>query len=213
MIYFKWLLKFDKNLILSEGVVTVELRRLADVANELGLLTGDFTLSSGETTPNYFDGRLVTLSPDGLEMVVDALCDILPQYSIDAIGGPTLGADAVVGATMDRFQRGGKSISGFLVRAERKVHGTNKLLEGPLSGSEVVAIFDDTITSGKSILNTIAVVEELGCRVAVVVVLLDRKAGGLERIRDAGYYAIALLELEPDGEIIPADVWGDKVSR
>lgn len=186
----------------------MELQKLAEIASKYGLLSGEFTLSSGGITDTYyFDGRRVTLSPEGLTIIVDILLEILPPYSIQGIGGPTLGADAVVGATVYRFQLENMPIVGFLIRSKEKTHGTKNKLEGHLPENGRVAIFDDTITSGDSIMKAIDVVENQGCEVVIVTVLLDRQAGGLQRIRDAGYDAVALLKLEPDGSITPADIW------
>lgn len=185
----------------------MELQRLADIAREHGLLSGEFILSSGRKTKTYFDGRRVTLLPEGLTVIVDALTEILTPYSIQGFGGPTLGADPVVGAAVYRFQQLHAPIDGFLVRSREKTHGTKNRLEGQLPEDGRVAIFDDTITTGNSIMEAIDVVEKQGCRVGIVVALLDRGEGGLRRIRDAGYDAVALLKLGSDGSISPADVW------
>ena len=42
--------------------------RILELAKKLGALTfGEFTLSSGQKSGYYFDGRLLSLSPDGLQ--------------------------------------------------------------------------------------------------------------------------------------------------
>ena len=47
--------------------MTIERRkRILERARELGAVTeGDFVLSSGERSRYYFDGRLLTLDPEG----------------------------------------------------------------------------------------------------------------------------------------------------
>ena len=66
---------------------------------------------------------------------------------------------------------------GFLVRKEAKGHGTGKLVEGPLKPGMDVVIVDDVATTGGSSLQAVAAVEAMGCRVARVVVVLDRLEG------------------------------------
>ncbi|HEB13688.1 MAG TPA: hypothetical protein ENI13_01770, partial [candidate division CPR3 bacterium] len=190
------------------GEVTMgSLDRLAEIANKHGRPPGEHGLSAGGTSNTYFDGKHVIGFSEVLKITVDTLLNILPQYYIVGIGGPAVGAILVVGATADRYGQGGCSIDTFYIRSEEKLHGTKQRLEGYLPENGKVALFDDTITTGNSLLKTIEFVEDRGCEVVIVTALLDRQEGGLERIRDAGYDALALLKMEPDGNIIPVDIW------
>ena len=65
----------------------------------------------------------------------------------------------------------------FLVRKETKTHGTGKLIEGPLEPGSTVAIVDDVATTGGSSLQAAMAVEAIGCKVGVVIVVLDRLEG------------------------------------
>ena len=67
------------------------------------------------------------------------------------MGGLTLGADPIVGATLAvAGARGRLDLKGFLVRKEIKTHGTGRLIEGPLEAGGTVAIVDDVATTGGS---------------------------------------------------------------
>ena len=66
------------------------------------------------------------------------------------------------------------------MRKEAKAHGTGQLVEGPLQPGTRVVIVDDVATTGGSSLQAVAAVESLGCRVARVIVVLDRLEGAAE---------------------------------
>ena len=60
--------------MVETGTATEIGGRIIDKCVELGaLLFGDFTLTSGEKSGFYFDGRLLTLSPEGSNLVADAV--------------------------------------------------------------------------------------------------------------------------------------------
>ena len=97
---------------------------------------------------------------------------------INAVGGLTMGADPIVGATLALAGEAGLGhLRGFLVRKETKTHGTGNLIEGPLEPGSTVAILDDVATTGGSSLQAALAVEAIGCKVAVVIVVLDRLEG------------------------------------
>ena len=76
-----------------------ETNKLFDRAKELEAIKyGKFTLSSGKKSSYYFDGRLLTLSPRGASIAAKILLPIFRTERIRAVGGPTLGADPMVGA-------------------------------------------------------------------------------------------------------------------
>jgi orotate phosphoribosyltransferase len=58
-------------------------------------------------------------------------------------------------------------------------------IEGCAQAGSRVAVVDDVVTSGKSVLLTIAACREEGLEVAQVVVLVDREEGGMAAVREA----------------------------
>ena len=56
------------------------------------------TLSSGLVSDFYIDARRVTLNAQGAYLCARLILDIIEDEKIDAIGGPTLGADPIIGA-------------------------------------------------------------------------------------------------------------------
>ncbi len=176
--------------------------RLLQLAGERGALQyGDFTLTSGEKSSYYFDGRLLSLDPEGAYLIGKAFLPIIREAGAQAVGGPTLAADPIVTAVALTSHLEGTPIPAFIVRAQTKGHGTQKLVEGPLAPGSRVAIVDDTCSTGGSLLHSIEAVEAMGCTVAVVAVLLDRRQGGGEELARRGYPFVTLLETTPEGGV------------
>lgn len=162
--------------------------RLIDVLRRDALRTGTFTLASGRTSHYYVDGRKATLSAEGAALVGAGVLDVLAGYSeVEAVGGLTMGADPIVGATLALAGRHGRAgLRGFLVRKEPKGHGLGKLVEGPLESGMTVAIIEDVTTSGGSALKAVDAVQALGCPVALVITMLDRLEGAASAFEARG---------------------------
>ena len=176
--------------------------RLLQLAQERGALTyGDFTLSSGQKSPYYFDGRRLTLDPEGAYLVGKAFLALLRGFDLQAIGGPTLGADSIVASVALTSHLKDGPLPAFIVRKEAKGHGTRQAIEGPLEQGSRVAIVDDVCTTGDSLFRAIEAAEDAGCTVVKVLAILDRRQGGSEELARRGYEFVALLEATPDGTI------------
>ncbi len=175
--------------------------RLIALLQRDALRTGSFTLASGRTSPYYVDSRRVTLSAEGAALIGAGVLDQLADRpDITAVGGLTIGADPIVGATLAlAVGRGFMKWRGFLVRKEPKAHGTGKLVEGPLEPGSTVAIVDDVATTGGSSFQAIVAVEALGCTVARVVVVLDRLEGAAEAFATRGLDFRSLLTIRDLG--------------
>ena len=178
----------------AKGLLSLSLTRGA-------LKYGQFTLSSGKTSSYYFDGRLLSLDPEGAMLIGQALLPLIRQAGAQAVGGPTLAADPIVTAVALASQEDGDGIPAFIVRKETKEHGMGQLIEGPLAAGSRVVIVDDTCTTGGSLLHAISAAESLGCTVVKVIALLDRREGGGDELRRRGYDYTALLAATPEGKI------------
>ncbi len=178
--------------------------RLVALLKRDALRTGTFTLASGRTSHYYVDGRKVTLSAAGAAVIGAGVLERLSGYpEVVAVGGLTMGADPIVGATLALAGASGRdALRGFLVRKEAKAHGTGNRVEGPLEPGATVAILDDVATTGGSSIQAVEAVEEIGCRVAVVIVVLDRLEGaaaafGARGLRFESLLTIRDLGVEP----------------
>ena len=178
---------------------------MLELGKERGALTfGDYILSSGQRSSYYFDGRRLTLDPRGAYLSGMAFLQMLSGCDVDAIGGPTLGADPIVTSVALVGGLEGRPINAFIVRKEGKQHGMGNLIEGPLEPNSRVAIVDDACSTGASLLHAVDAAEAGGHKVVVVLAILDRHQGGSEEFRRRGYDFRCLLEATPEGKIQPA---------
>ena len=166
---------------------------IREMINARSVLRGEFVLTSGRTSNYYIDGRMTTLSADGAAMTGQYIFDMIRDLNVDAVGGPTVGADPMATAVSLASYQAGKPIDAFIVRSDRKQHGTMRQIEGPVRPGSRVVVLDDTVTSGGSLLHAAKAAEEAGCEVVKIVAILDRLQGGSQKIRDAGYEFESIL--------------------
>ena len=102
--------------------------RLAELIKDKCILHGDFTLASGQKSTVYFDCKRATLDPEGLHLIATLLLEIIDRLEdndgqrVDAIGGPTIGADPVVGHVAGRSWERAEAGEGHPVRPCRRRH-------------------------------------------------------------------------------------------
>ena len=94
---------------------------------EHALVIGEVTLTSGRTAQYYVDAKRAILRPEGFAALATLLAAESARRGATAVGGMTMGADAVVCAAL----AGGAKASGFFVRKEAKAHGLQRRIEGP----------------------------------------------------------------------------------
>jgi len=176
--------------------------RILARARELeALRTGDFTLASGQKSSYYFDGRLLTMDPEGADLISAAFLQLVTDAGAEAAGGPAMAAIPIVGALVLRSRLEGLPVAGFFVRPQVKGHGATKQVEGPVHPGMRVAVFDDTVSTGGSLLRAIDAVQEMGCKVVLVLAVLDRRQGGSDEVRRRGLNFTALLEADAEGMV------------
>lgn len=169
--------------------------RLLNLVRREAYLEGDFTLSSGAKSTFYLDCRLVTLHPVGALIIGSFVVEAMKKMKVTCVGGPTLAADPIVGAAVGLSPLMEWPVDGFIVRKASKDHGTGKLIEGRIQKGRPVLIVEDVITSAGSVLKAIEAAREQGAEVAGVWALVDREAGGMDAIRQAGVEPQAMFTL------------------
>jgi orotate phosphoribosyltransferase len=176
---------------------------LVNLLAERSAKVGEFTLASGKKSNFYIDARLTTMSPEGLSIIGTlGLNAILKSgWTIDAIGGLTLGADPISYAISYASASTTKPLRAFTVRKEAKTHGTAKLIEGPLRDGDRVAVIEDVITTGESALRAITALRNANAHVTGVVALIDREEGGRTSIEREGVPVVTMVTA---GEILSA---------
>lgn len=171
--------------------------QLLALIDELAVIRGKVTLSSGKEADYYLDLRRITLDHRSAPLVGDVMLDLFEEHGflngLDAAGGLTMGADPVGTAIMHRSVERGTPVDAFVVRKQAKEHGMGRRVEGPdVKGKRVIAV-EDTSTTGGSVLTAVEALKEAGAEVVAVAVVMDRGTGAKERVEAEGLpYLIAL---------------------
>lgn len=172
---------------------------LIEQVNSKAIVRGKVTLSSGKVGDYYVDMRRVTLDAAAAPAIGQVMLDLTADWEYDAVGGLTLGADPVATAMLHTAAAQGRTLDAFVVRKAQKVHGLQKLIEGPpVAGRRVLAV-DDTSTTGGSVLEAVAALREAGAEVVGVAVIVDRDTGAAEHVEAQGVpyrFAVGKDELD-----------------
>ena len=170
-------------------------RRLARLLVEKSYREGDFVLASGRRSDYYFDCRVTALHAEGSWLIGTLFNHMLSEMDIKGVGGMTMGADPLVAATTVISHEQGRPLHGLLVRKEAKGHGTGQYVEGlgNFSTGDRVAMLEDVVTTGGSLLKACDRIRDAGLSIVAVCAILDREEGGREKLREAGYDLLALF--------------------
>lgn len=161
---------------------------------------GKFILSSGKVSNYYLDGRIITMTPEGAFLVASIILEMIKGEAVDAIGGPTLGADPIVGSLAALSHINGVGLKTFIVRKQAKEHGTGRLIEGPaLKEGNKVIIVDDVATTGKALIEAKQALDKLGVTVEYAIVIVDRKEGASENLLKSGVRLKSIFTIEDLG--------------
>ena len=159
----------------------VDMDALVGAVKEAGLLTGEFTLSSGRKSTYYLDKYRIETRPDILEQVAEAMAPKIPPAT-DLLAGPELGAIPLVTAVGLRT-----GLPFLLVRKKAKEYGTKNVVEGVFEPGQRVVLLEDVLTTGTQAVAAVKALEELGLSVLKIVCLIDREEGAREAVEDAGF--------------------------
>lgn len=169
---------------------------LKQILTSKSLQRGDFTLSSGQKSNYYIDGKLTTLDSRGAYLTARIFLAMISDDVPDAVGGLTLGADPIVGSLLSLAGMEDLSLKGFIVRKAAKEHGTRSLVEGPLEPGDRAVIVEDVVTTGGASVKAIDAVRQMGCQVDRVLAVVDREQGGHENLRQHGCRLEAIFRIE-----------------
>ena len=157
-----------------------ELRELIlDLYDIRCLLFGAFQQASGQIFNYYVDLRQIISDPALFHRVLDCYAAVLQRMNFDRVAGIPYGSlPTATGLALQLHKP--------LVypRKEVKAHGTRRMVEGEFNEGETVAVVDDILITGGSVLEGIAKLEASGLIVEDVVVFLDHGGRQDPRAKD-----------------------------
>jgi orotate phosphoribosyltransferase len=155
---------------------------LVRALREHALVIGEVTLTSGRTATYYVDAKRAILLPAGFRALGELVRAEAERAGATAVGGMTMGADPVACAAL----AAGAPVKAFFVRKDKKQHGLQRWVEGPLlEPGERCLVVEDVVTTGGSTVQAIDRLREEGLAIAGVISVLDRLAGGAQAIEAA----------------------------
>ena len=167
-------------------------------------MVGEVTLSSGATAQYYVDARRALLRPAGFRAAGELIAAAATRHGAEAVGGPVMAAIPLACAAI--AVPGGDRLVGFFVRKERKDHGMQRWVEGPVEAGTRCLVVEDTVTTGGSTLSAIARIREAGLEIVAGLCVVDRLAGGADAIA-------AAIEAPFEPLVTIDDVYPDRPDR
>jgi len=162
---------------------------------------GNFTLTSGKTSPYYVDLRLLPSYPILFDRAVQLAVDTLHESGVKfericavPTGGLPIGT-LIANKTETPL---------IYVRKTGKEHGERQQIEGKLAPGDRVLVVDDLITTGGSILSAIQALRLSDVEVTDCLVLLDRTEGGKKNLREQGVELHKVSNIKPVVEELSA---------
>jgi len=145
---------------------------------EHALVIGEVTLSSGQTASYYVDARRALLRPAAFRAAGELIVAFEEEVGAEAVGGPATAAIPLACAAI--ATPAGSGLVGFFVRGERKEHGLQRWVEGPVEPGARCLVVEDTVTTGDSTVRAIERMREEGLKIVGALCVVDRLAIGAE---------------------------------
>ncbi len=175
-------------------------KQLKKLLLEKSYRQGTFILTSGLTSDFYVDGKQTTLAAQGAYLCGCLLYELIMKHDkkIIGVGGMTLGADPLVTAVSLISYLKKNPLPAFIVRKKAKGHGTGNFIEGKnnLQPGGTVALVEDVVTTGGTLIKVIERVENEGFKVGLVATMVDRQEGGAEALARHGYPLASIFTRE-----------------
>lgn len=158
-----------------------------------------FVWASGIKSPIYCDNRLILTAPEARNEVEQAITDTVRREYPEAqvlMGTATAGiAHAAIAAHLLGLPMG-------YVRSGSKDHGRRNQIEGKLTPGERVVVIEDLISTGGSVLDTVAALRAAGAEVlGVISIFTYGMAKGRQRLAEAGVKCVSLTDLDTIAQV------------
>lgn len=142
---------------------------------------GNFLLKSGVRSPIYIDLRIIIANPAILRNVATVMWQQVKHLNYKLICGVAYTALPI--ATCMSLDN---DLPMLLCRKEQKDYGTQKRIEGLYSEGQHCIVFEDVITSGGSVIDTVNILRQEKIIITDVAAFIDREQGGKSAIEKIG---------------------------
>jgi len=165
--------------------------RLLEIIKERSLLKGQFRLASGLMSDYYLDMKPTIFHPEGAALCAEIIHRMMEfDADVGSIGGLELGSVPIVAAVCARSWPE-RPVEGFVVRKEKKGHGTDQKIDGNFRPHSRVILIEDVTTKGGSVMQAVRAVRDQGATIKKIITIVDRLEGAQEKLKAEG------LELVP----------------
>jgi uridine monophosphate synthetase len=141
-----------------------------------------------------------------VDAVAGEIRDVLSSRRVDKLASIELKGALLLPSIAGKFE-----LPCLVVRKRAKGYG----VKGRVSGGDVkegahILFFDDVVSSAESKLEGIKPLEELGARIEVVLVVVDREQGGKETLEERGYELRAVTTIS---EVVKSLLESQEITR
>lgn len=177
--------EFQQSAALSKEREALQAKEVGGDIVAAALQRGKFVLRSGESSSFYFDKYLFETKPTILRRLAQMFAERVPE-GVDRLAATDGGAVAL--ATAASLATGLPFV--IIMRDDSAAPVRGELYRG-----ETVALIQDVVDSGGQAVDAARQIGHLGAKVAGIISVVDRQAGGAASIAEAGFHYEALFTL------------------
>lgn len=145
--------------------------KVLNILRECGsLLEGHFLLSSGRHGDKYCQCAKLLQYPDKAAEVLSSVVEQVKDLGIDIVVGPAIGG-IIVAYEMARQL----NVPGIFTERENNIMTLRRGFE--ISKGQKVLVTEDVVTTGKSTMESVKVIESFGAEVVGVACIVNRSGG------------------------------------
>ncbi len=157
---------------------------------------GKFILSSGKESDYYVDIKKATTNPKILKLIGKLVYEILKDSGDIKkknlkIAGVELGSVPIATSVSLETEK-----PLIIVRKKPKSYGTKNKIEGDLEENDEVIVMEDVTTTGGSVSKAVEEIRKSGGIVKKVIVVVDRKEGAEDNLRNLNVEMIPLITVD-----------------